>query len=183
MATKTLLTVQDYAALEEPAGLRYELSKGELIVTPSSSFSHNRIRDELNSRLRTFVKEHGLGEVTSETDLILTDETVRRPDVAFIRTQRLEGVDLDQSPLHVAPHLAIEIVSKNDRADDLMLKVSQYLQAGAQAVWLMYPNTHLAYRYVPGKREPEVRSAEAGEKFEEPVLLPGFSLPLAEILG
>jgi hypothetical protein len=47
----------------------------------------------------------------------------------------------------------------------------------------MYPNTHLAYRYVPGKREPEVRTAEGGEKFEEADLLPGFSVLLAEILG
>jgi Uma2 family endonuclease len=62
------------------------------------------------------------------------------------------------------------------------LKVSEYIDAGVQAVWVMYPNTRLAYRYVPGKREPEVRAAEAGDKFEEPVLLPGFSLPLTEIL-
>jgi Uma2 family endonuclease len=77
----------------------------------------------------------------------------------------------------------IEIVSKNDRAADLLLKVSQYLEAGAQAVWLMYPKTRLAYRYVTGKREPEVRAAEAAEKFEEPELLPGFSLPLTDIFG
>lgn len=183
MATKSLLTVQDYAALEEPAGVRYELSNRELIVTPSSSRFHNGIRDDLNGVLRVFVKQHKLGEVTCETDVILAGEVVRRPDVAFIRAERLAAVDLDQSPLPVAPELAIEIVSKNDGADDLILKVSQYLQAGAQAVWLTYPNTRLAYRYVLGKREPEVRSAEGGEKFEEPALLAGFSLPLAEILG
>ncbi|HEX5481826.1 MAG TPA: Uma2 family endonuclease [Terriglobia bacterium] len=183
MATKTLLTVKDYAALEEPEGVRYELSEGELIVTPSSSPFHNSIRDELNSRLRVFLKTRNVGDVYSETDMKLVGEVVRRPDVAFIRAGRLEGVDLDQVPLPVAPDLAIEIVSKNDRADDLMLKVSQYLQAGAHAVWLLYPKTHLAYRYVSGKREPEVRTAEAGDKFEEPDLLPGFSLPLAEILG
>jgi Uma2 family endonuclease len=34
MASKTLLTLEQYAALEEPAGVRYELSEGELIVTP-----------------------------------------------------------------------------------------------------------------------------------------------------
>lgn len=93
------------------------------------------------------------------------------------------GVDLDQSPLPVPPDLAIEIVSKNDRADDLLVKVSQYLEAGASAVWLIYPRSRLAYRYVPGKREPEVRIAEAGETFAEPTLLRGFSLPLAEIFG
>ena len=40
MAAKTLLSVKDYAALEEPEGVRYELSEGELIVTPSSSPFH-----------------------------------------------------------------------------------------------------------------------------------------------
>ncbi len=54
---------------------------------------------------------------------------------------------------------------------------------GAQAVWLMYPNTGVAYRYIPRKREPEVRIADTGGKFEEPELLPGFSLSLPEILG
>jgi Uma2 family endonuclease len=183
MATKTLLTVKDYAALDEPAGVRYELSDGELIVTPSASHFHNKICDQLTVRFYAFPDLDKLGEVTSETDVKLLGEVVRRPDVAFISKERLEGVDLDQSPLPVAPDLAIEIVSKNDRADDLMLKVSQYLEAGAKAVWLMYPNTRLAYRYVPGKLEPEVRSAKAGDKFEEPELLPGLSFPLSGILG
>ncbi|MGD0220881.1 MAG: Uma2 family endonuclease [Terriglobia bacterium] len=182
MATKTLLTVEQYAALDEPEGVRYELSDGELIVTPSASHFHNEIRDEVSSRLRTFVKTRKLGDVTSETDVKLAGEVVRRPDVAFILAGRLDGVDLDRVPLPVAPDLVIEIVSKNDRADDLLLKVSQYLQAGARAVWLLYPKTRLAYRYVPGKLEPEVRAATAGERFEEPELLSGFSLPLADVL-
>ncbi|HEX5482041.1 MAG TPA: Uma2 family endonuclease [Terriglobia bacterium] len=183
MATKTLLAVKDYAALEEPEGVRYELSEGELIVSPSSSPFHNMIRDRFVVRLHAFLDINKQGDVFSETDIKLVGDVVRRPDIAFFCGGRLEGVDLDQVPMPVAPDLAIEIVSKNDRADDLMMKVSQYFRAGAQAVWLMYPNTYLAYRYVPGKREPEVRAAEAGDKFEEPELLPGFTLPLAEILG
>jgi Uma2 family endonuclease len=54
-------------------------------------------------------------------------------------------------------------------------------QAGVQAVWLFYPSTRLAYRYVPGRLDPEVRSAKAGDRLEEPELLSGFSLPLSEI--
>ena len=112
----------------------------------------------------------------------LVVQVVRRPDVAFIGADRLRGLDFDQVPLPV-PDLVIEIVCKNDRADDLLLKVSQYLDAGAKAVWLLYPNTRLAYRYLPGKLEPEVRSANAGDRLEEPELLPGFSLALAEIVN
>ncbi len=182
MATKTLLTVEDYVALDEPAGVRYELSEGELIVTPSANLFHNEMRDDFNARLRPFVKSRKLGRVVSEMDFRLAGETVRRPDVAFISAERLRGIDLDRVPLPAAPDLVIEIVSQNDRADDLLQKVAQYLAAGAKAVWLFYPNTRLAYRYRPGKLEPEVRSAEAGHVFEEPELLPGFSIPLAQIL-
>ncbi len=182
MATRTLLTVEQYAALEEPEGVRYELSDGELIVTPSASYFHNEIRDELSSRLRAFAKSRQLGDVTTETDVRLGGDVVRRPDVAFIRAGRLDGVDLDCVPLPLAPDLIIEIVSQNDRADDLLLKVSQYLRSGVRAVWLMYPKTRLAYRYILGKLEPEVRAAATEERFEEPELLPGFSLPLADVL-
>jgi Uma2 family endonuclease len=102
--------------------------------------------------------------------------------VAFISAERARGIDLRKVPLPLSPDLVIEIVSENDRADDLILKVTQYLAAGTRAVWLLYPNTRLAYRYVPGKLEPEVRSADAGHAFDEPELLAGFSFPLAEIL-
>ena len=180
MATKTLLTVADYAALDEPEGVRYELSEGELIVTPSANYFHNRIRDRFN-RLLALVETQDLGSVISEMDFKLVGEVVRRPDVAFISAGRLRGIDLGRVPLPVAPDLVIEIVSENDRAADLLLKVSQYLAAGVRAVWLFYPNTRLAYRYLPGKLEPEVRSADAGHRFEEPEVLPGFSIALAQI--
>ena len=182
MATQTLLTIEQYAALEEPVGTRYELSGGDLIVTPSANYFHNDIRDRFNARLRAFMETSACGNVISEMDMALGAETVRRPDLAFIRKGRLEGIDLERVPLPIAPDIAIEIVSKNDRADDLNLKVSQYLQAGVQAVWLFYPRTQLAYRYVAGKLDPEVRSAQAGDRFEEPELLSGFSLPISEIL-
>lgn len=67
------------------------MSNGELIVTPSSTQFHNTIRDDLNSALRAFVKQRKLGAVTCGADLTLGEEIVRRPDAAFIRTQRLEG--------------------------------------------------------------------------------------------
>jgi Uma2 family endonuclease len=181
MATKTMVTVADYIALEEPACTRYELSEGELIVTPSASLFHNILRDDLNATLKAFVKSRNLGRVVSEMDFKLMGETVRRPDVAFISFDRLRGVDLEKVPLPVVPNLVIEIVSKNDQADDLNLKVSQYLAAGSQTVWLFYPKTRQAYRYLPGKLEPEVRSAETGHAFDEPQLLPGFSVALSKI--
>ena len=154
MTTKTLLTVADYAALDEPEGVRYELSEGELIVTPSANYFHNRIRDRFN-RLLALVEPRNLGSVISEMDFKLEGEVVRRPDVAFISAGQLQGIDLGQIPLPIAPNLVIEIISENDRAADLLLKVSQYLAAGVRAVWLFYPSTRLPIATSPADSNPK----------------------------
>ncbi len=180
MATKTLLTIEQYMALgEDPPGVRYELSDGELIVTPSSNYFHNEIRDEFNGRLRAFLKAHQIGIVISETDVQIGETTVRRPDVAFIRKERLQGVDLHHIPLAVVPDLVIEIVSPTDRTSDLMKKVSEYLENGAQAIWLFYPSLLLAYRY----NNSQTRCLAASNEFSEPELLPGVVLKISEIFS
>jgi Uma2 family endonuclease len=176
------MTIEQYVSLgEDPPGVRYELSDGELIVTPSSSSFHNELRDELSSRLRAFVKIHQIGLVISETDVRLSESTVRRPDVAFIRKERLQGVDRRSSPLASVPNFVVEIVSPTDRASDLMKKVFQYLDSGVQAVWLLYPDIACGYRYSSNKLEPKIFSQD--DDFAEPELLPGFTLKITEIFN
>jgi Uma2 family endonuclease len=180
MATKTLLNIEQYIALgEDPPGMRYELSDGELIVTPSSSSFHNEICDRLIARLLDFLDKHPLGRVISETDVQLSESTVRRPDVAFVSDERLQGVDRHHTPLAAVPNLVIEIVSPTDRAADLMKKVSEYLKAGVQAVWLFYPSLFQTYRYANERTQ----CLTAGDEFVEPGLLPGFTLKISEIFS
>lgn len=113
-----MITCEEYVALDEPQGRRYELSEGELVVTPSASFFHNELRDFLSARLGAFMESQRLGDVTGETNIKLVGETIRRPDVAFIRAGRLRGMDLDRVPLPIVPDVVIEIVSRTDRVDD-----------------------------------------------------------------
>lgn len=179
MATKTLLTIDQYLALgEDPPGVRYELSDGELIVTPSSTRFHNEFRDEFTARLRTFLKAHPFGIVISETDVQLGESTVRRPDIAFIQRERIRGTDPDL-PLTIAPDLAIEIFSRTDRTADLLRKVSEYLKAGTQAVWVFYPRLLRAYRY----SNEQTQCLVPDDEFSEPELLPGFTLKISEIFS
>lgn len=181
MATKTFMTIEQYVALgEDPPGVRYELSDGELLVTPSSNYFHNEIRDEFKYRLNEFAIAHQIGIVITETDVQVGENTVRRPDVAFIHNDRLQAVDLERIPLP-APNLVIEIVSPTDRPSYLLKKVSQYLEAGVQSVWLLYPDALKASRYLPDRIDPELFSKD--QEFSEPSLLPGFTLKLEEIFG
>jgi Uma2 family endonuclease len=175
MGTKTLITAEQYAALDEPEGSRYELSEGELIVSPSAMFFHNQICNRINIPMSIFVHQNRLGEVVMETDFQLGEDTVRRPDIAFIGAQKLALIDPHRR-LKITPDLAIEVASPFDRPDDLMRKVQQYLNAGTATVLVIYPEAHLAYLY---------RGQGTAEVFERgPMeLLPGFSLNLDDILS
>ena len=82
MATRTLMTIEQYDALPEKEGAKYELNEGELVtVSPSPRLIHNCVRDEIGFRLREYVRSGQLGEVTMETDFKLTEGTIRIPDV------------------------------------------------------------------------------------------------------
>jgi Uma2 family endonuclease len=180
MTTKTLMSIEEYDALPEKEGVKYELNEGELItVAPSPRLAHNRARRRLDQRLTAFVEEHGLGEVMSETDFMLSEGIVRIPDVAFIRAERIQGLDPKQR-LEGAPDLAVEVASPNDDPGNLVLKAQQYLRTGARAVWVLYPEARLAYLYKPGER-PEIR--ESHQSLDDPELLPGFSIPLSEVFA
>jgi Uma2 family endonuclease len=180
MTTRTLMTIEQYDALPEREGVKYELNEGELLtVSPSPRLIHNRVRDEIGFRLREFARSRQLGEATMETDFKLTEGTIRIPDVAFVCADRLAGIDPRQR-LEGAPDLAVEVASPSDDPDDLVLKAQQYLAAGARAVWITYPEARLAYIYKPGQR-PEVRNAL--RSLDDAEVLPGLSAPLSAVLG
>ena len=178
MATRTLISLEEYEALPETEnGFEYELSSGELIVLASPTLFHNWIRDDILVRFHVFLRQHPhLGRVTSETDFRLAANTVRRPDVAFISAAKLESVD-PRKRLDFAPDLAIEIASPND---DLPRKIQDYLAAGTR-VWALYPAARIARIHKP-RAQDVVRAADARDSLEDAELLPGLKIQLAENL-
>jgi Uma2 family endonuclease len=179
VTTNTLITTEEYQALPETQnGVEYEMSRGELVVLASPTLFHNRKRDDILERLRVFLRQQPYwGEVTAGTDFALSNDTVRRPDVAFISAAKLKSVD-PWKKLEFAPDLAIEITSPHD---DLPRKIQDYLAAGSR-VWALYPEARIARIHKPGE-PPVVRDAETGDSLGDAELLPSFSLPLAEILS
>jgi Uma2 family endonuclease len=176
MSTTTRLSFEEFLRLPED-GNSYELNEGELLVTPSPTPFHNIVRIRLTLAIKSFVKSHDLGLVLDETDFRLAPNTVRRPDVAFLSRQMLKGFDCDRSPIEGAPTLAIEIISPGNSAQDMLLKVHQYIDAGCQAVWVFYPLLSLVVVHNAAGMH-EVKGV-----LEEQVLFGAskFTLSLAEI--
>src|SRR5262249_24025170 len=152
--------------------------EGELLMEPSPTFLHNRIRDRIARRLSDFVEAQRLGEVTVEMDFRLGQSTVRNPDVALVTTEHLRQIDVNRSPVEGSPALAVEVISKGNPAEDTAKKVQQYLRAGCRSVWIVYPGI----KRVEIHSSAGIKAFVAPETLRDEAVLPGFSLPLAEIL-
>jgi len=179
MSTTSKLTFEEFVKLPEQEGTRYELDEGDLLIEPSPTFRHNRVRDRIARRLAAFVEARQLGEVIVEMDFRLAPDTVRNPDVAFVTSQHLHTIDVDHSPAEGAPALAVEVISRSNLAQDMQKKVSQYLAAGAGVVWVVYPESQLVEIHKWGV----IRQVKAPESLIEADLFAGhtFSLLLADL--
>ena len=140
MATKIHATVEDVLLLSA-AGERYELIDGELVPMFPNGFEHGEILGETVAILRNYVRARKLGRVVGGDVLFRLDtrgSLARAPDIAFVRRQRLRGVDLTR-PFDGSPDLAVEIVSprNKDRPDSREMYARRYLGYVRQGVHLM----------------------------------------------
>jgi Uma2 family endonuclease len=177
MATKTLITVEEFLRLPESVGnrdVRYELVEGELITVSPGMLPHNLIRDAILTVLRAFVMLRKLGTVVSEQAFHLFASTVRVPDVAFIRSGRSLASD---APIEGAPDLAVEVVSPTNTARELDQRISDYFAAGCHRVWVVYPEDHEIYIHgLAG-----VTRRRGDDLLEDAELLPGLALKIPEL--
>lgn len=159
---------------------RVELVKGVLVVRELPGFRHGRVAIELILRLHAHVRAADLGRVYPEVGFKLASDpdTVRGPDVAFMRKDRLP----DPEPAgfaDVAPDLVVEILSPNDRPGAVLAKVADWLAAGARLVWVLDPARRVARVYRADGTE-QILTADEALHGED--VVPGFSCRLEEVL-
>jgi Uma2 family endonuclease len=160
---------------------RVELVRGRLVVREPAGLRHGRVAMELARLLANYVGDRGMGRVyAAETGFTVArdPDTVRAPDVAFIRRDRLP----DPEPLgfpDLAPDLVVEVLSPGDRPGEILAKVADWLSAGTRLVWVVDPLREVARVYRQDGSETIV-TAEAALDGED--VLPGFECPLATIL-
>lgn len=181
MGAKTLMSVEDFDRLEEPDELSYELDEGELVVMTKPRPLHNRIVLTLTFELQTYLKKNPVGEVFNPDNLfVLGPNTKRAPDVSFVRAERASQIDPNVD-IPGAPDLAVEVLSPNDTVSAVRRKVRQYFAAGAQCVWVVYPETlEVEVWREPARAQIVLQDTDL---LEAPDLLPGFSLRVGTIFG
>jgi Uma2 family endonuclease len=177
MSTKTLLTADELEQMPDDDSVRTELDEGELITMPPTGLDHAYFEIRIASILDQYVRQHRLGRTyCGEPGFRLSPGTVRAPDVAFIRQERLNAMK-SKGFANGAPDLAVEIFSPSDSVPQLMRKVKQYFAAGCHTVWIVYPDARELHVLETSGAD---RILGQGDLLEAPELLPGFSVPLSE---
>lgn len=139
MAVRTTMTAEQFDALPEEEGRKWELLDGELIEVSSATPKHNRIVGRLFKNLDNFAERNGLGAALLETDLAVRANTRLRPDFGFFSAETWATVDLERVPVEQTPDIAVEVISPSETATTIHRKVDAYLKWGVQEVWLIDP--------------------------------------------
>jgi len=159
-------------------GRKYELIRGELIVSPAG-LKHEQIGAELLFLIRSFLLQCPIGKVLgSSAGYQLAENIVLSPDVSFVRTARLPGGEVPETFGQFAPDLAVEITSPHDSSALLEAKVRLYLEHGAQLVWVINPRLRQATIY---RADGSMSAIESDGVLDGEFVLPGFCCPLADL--
>ena len=175
-----LMTADELLALPRD-GFRSELVNGELKKMSPAGHNHGRLTMRLALPLGLYVQKRSLGEVyAAETGFRLSSnpDTVRAPDIAFVRQDRVNAVGTGKGYWPGAPDLAVEVLSPSDTVGEVEEKVSEWLTAGTIEVWVISPKLHTVTVY----RSPhDVSVLTANDMLEGGDVLPGFQIEVKAI--
>lgn len=135
----------------------------------------------VSTPLDRYVREQGIGTVfAAETGFKISSnpDTVRAPDIAFIRRERIEEVGAVEGYWPGAPDLAVEVVSPNDSYTGVEEKVSAWLEAGTRTVVVVEPRTKtVTVRY----SRTEIRVFTEGDVLDVGEVVPGWTMPVSDV--
>lgn len=179
LAQPARFTPEDVIRLEE-RGL-YELVDGKLVEKAMSSLA-NKAAARISYWLVAWSDAGGGGEIYAEQTFRCfpsDSELVRRPDVAFISSQRIGRVE-ETGHVSIAPDLAVEVISPNDTIDELEEKISEYFAAGVKTVWAVNPKFRWVRVHRPGQPLLELKENDV---LADPEVLPGFSVTVHDLVA
>lgn len=181
MTTANLLvTAEDLLRMPDD-GMRYELVGGELRKMAPAGHIHGKVAMNISTPLDQYVRAHHLGTVyAAETGFKLASnpDTVRAPDAAFIRRQRVEEVGDIEGYWPGGPDLVVEVISPSDTYSEVEEKVLEWLEAGAHMVVVVNPRRRVATVY---RSLTDIAILRETDVLEGGDVVPGWVMPLSEV--
>ena len=178
------MTAEEFLALPETPGQRWDLVDGEVVVT-DPSLQHQRTVKLIDRALERWVSDGDeRGEVTLPINVHIDDTNNFAPDLLWYAEGRAPTSQA-QRP-YAMPDLAIEVRSKSTWRHDLGAKRAGYERAGLPELWLVDTKNSLILvfrRSSPDAAQFDVAfELSRGEALTSPQL-PGFKLPVEAIFA
>ncbi len=142
MAMKTLISSEEYLRSSFD-GPEPDYVAGELVERPVPNFAHSRIQIRLSDAFKPW-EDRGQLFRASEIRLRVTPDRFRVADFAVFLSEPSEGIP------EIAPHAVVEIVSPDDRYEELMSKLADYDAAGVEFIFVADPPLRKLSRYRQG---------------------------------
>lgn len=159
----------------------------QIIEKQNMGFLHSKLQVELASLLLAFVKANNLAGIVCTELLCRTLKQARKPDVAYMSAKQVE--DYGDDDFIILPEcfpLVIEIASPTDIVEDIFSKAEEYLQAGAEEVWLIFPRNRLiiiaTLELLEEKSEVQWQLFANNQQASSPKVLSRFSIKISELL-
>ena len=126
--------------------------------------------------LDKFVEGRKLGETLIRPAFLVgvNRSQIRKPDIALVAGPAPTDPG---AILALAPAPAVEISSSSDTAADLFNKVEEYLEAGVQLVWQLFPERRSVIAFWPDR----AAVFRPGDTITADPALPGFACPVTDL--
>jgi len=154
-----------------------------VLVEKAMGFRSTVLARRLVFLLELFVYARNLGLLTLPDGMLrLSASRVRAPDIAFISWDRIPGRRIPDQPVpDLVPDLAVEVLSPSNTPAEMRLKRQDYFQAGCRLVWEIDPDARTAAVYT--QVDPPDAELTAADTLDGDPVLPGFTLPLADLFA
>ena len=132
------MTEHEFLALPQ-SNTRTELLDGQVYMSPSPFFIHQRITGELYAAALVWAQSHAPAIAgIAPLDVRLANARILQPDVLVLNT----GWDHARRIIDVPPDLVIEVLSGSPSRKDLdrVRKRTMYLESGVKEVWCADPD-------------------------------------------
>jgi Uma2 family endonuclease len=179
--TSPPLSEQDLARLADEPGIEYA---GGRVVEKEMGIGSSAIEIAVSAALFVEAAKTGEARVFSQSAnyRCFADDPVkfRKPDVSVVRAERLKGVDFDAGFLHFPADLVVEVLSPNDFAIDVAMKVEEYLANGFPLLWIVNPASQTVTVY---RADGSVALLHAGDEITGEAALPSFRCKVGQFFA